>query len=77
MVVYIVLMLLCYRLRVVPYALPSVCYNLFYCLVKYIWANVRDILGVVKLHQGVAFFGLNYTFVLFSGIKAPIFWRNF
>ena len=47
-VVYIVLMFLCYRLRVVPYALLSVCANLFYCLVKYILANIREIIGVVK-----------------------------
>ena len=52
-VVCLVLMLLCYRLRVVPYALPSVCNNLFYCLVKYILANIRDIIGVVNDSKSV------------------------
>ena len=61
------LMFLYYRLRVVPYALLSVCINLFYCLVKYILANISYIIGDVNDSKSVV---LNWVSGrLFSDLK--------
>ena len=60
-------MFLCYRLRVVPYALLNVCANLFYCLVKYILANISYIIGVVNDSKSVVLNRVSER--LFSDIK--------